>query len=135
MWILLAAGTPLLTSLNAIFYKRLLRTAEPLVVVWGVTLLALPLLALFAVLLTPQLPRIDWTFAAAIAGAGLLNVVAHLINTAALQRADASLVTPLLNFGPLCTLPLAALLLREHGQRRRLPATGLMVVSAVLMAL
>ncbi len=53
MWALLAVGTSLLRSFNPILYKRLLRTAEPLVVAWGVTLLALPPLALFAVLFTP----------------------------------------------------------------------------------
>ena len=113
MWALLAIGTALLTSLNPIFYKRLLRDAEPLVVIWGVTLVALPLLGLFALLLTPQVPRIDFVFMAAIIGAGALNVLAHLANTTALKRADASLVTPLLNFGPVFTLLLALLFLGE----------------------
>lgn len=113
MWALFAIGTALLTSLNPIFYKRMLRDAEPLVVIWGVTLIALPLLGLFALLLTPQAPGIDLVFVAAIIGAGVLNVLAHLANTTALKRADASLVTPLLNFGPVFTLLLALPFLGE----------------------
>lgn len=113
MWALLAMGTAVLTSLNPIFYKRLLHNSEPVIVVWSVTLVALPLLGLFAFLLTPQLPRIDGFFVMAILGAGLLNVAAHVANATALKRADASLVTPLLNFGPVFTLLLALFFLRE----------------------
>ena len=52
MWVALAVGAALLTSFNPIVYKRILKDAEPLVVVWGVTLPALPLLALFTLVLT-----------------------------------------------------------------------------------
>ena len=59
MWALFALGAAALTSFNPILYKRILRDAEPLAVVWGVVLLAIPLLALFTFALTPQLPQVD----------------------------------------------------------------------------
>lgn len=130
MWALFAVGTALLTSLNPIFYKRMLRTADPLVVVWGVTLLALPLLGLFTLLLTPQMPQVDFTFVAAIVSAGLLNVAAHIANTYALRQADASLVTPLLNFGPVFTLLLALLFLNEVPSERGVTGILLVLVGA-----
>lgn len=130
MWALFAIGTAILTSLNPIFYKRMLRTAEPLVVIWGVTALALPLLALFAWLFTPQIPRIDGIFVAAIVGAGMLNVAAHLANTTALKRADVSLVTPLLNFGPVFTLLLALLFLGEMPTGRGVVGVLLVLIGA-----
>jgi hypothetical protein len=61
MRVALALGTALLTSFNPILYKRILRDAEPLVIVWGVTLLALPLLVLFTLMLL-QLSQIDGVF-------------------------------------------------------------------------
>lgn len=59
MWGALALGATLLTSFNPILYKRILRDAEPLVVAWGVTLLALPLLGLFTLALTSEYPRME----------------------------------------------------------------------------
>lgn len=45
MWAILALTAALLTSFNPILYKRLLLNSGPVVVVWGVIGLALPLLA------------------------------------------------------------------------------------------
>lgn len=54
---MLALGAAALTSFNPILYKRILKDADSLVVVWGVTLLALPSLAIFTFVLTPQLQQ------------------------------------------------------------------------------
>jgi len=62
MWGILALGAALLASFNPILYKRILKDVDPLIVVWAVTLLGLPLLGLFTLLLTPRFPRLDWTF-------------------------------------------------------------------------
>ncbi|MBI5838966.1 MAG: DMT family transporter [Chloroflexi bacterium] len=113
MWIIFSLGAALLTSFNPILYKRMLKEADSLVVVWGVTLLALPVLGLFTFALTPQLPDADWLFAAAVLGSAGLNAAAHLASTRALKLADVSLVTPLLIFSPVFTVLIAALFLGE----------------------
>lgn len=59
MWPVLALGAAGLASFNPTLYKRMLKDAEPLVVVWGVLLLGLPLLAAFTFTLTPQWPGVD----------------------------------------------------------------------------
>lgn len=113
MWALFALGAAALTSFNPILYKRMLKDAEPLVVVWGVTLLALPLLAFFTLALTPQLPQVDGLFLLGVVGAGGLNVAAHFASAKALKLEDASLVTPPLTFSPVFTLIIAAFFLGE----------------------
>ncbi|MEW6403403.1 MAG: EamA family transporter [Chloroflexota bacterium] len=113
MWIVFALGAALLASFNPILYKRMLKDADPLVAVWGVVLLALPLLGLFTLALTPQLPRLDWLFVLSVLGSAGLNAVAHLASTRALKLADVSLVTPLLIFSPVFTVLIATLFLGE----------------------
>src|SRR3972149_6396776 len=92
---------------------RMLKDAEALVVVWGVTLLALPLLAAFAFVLAPQWPQVDGLFILSVVGAGGLNVAAHFASAKALKLEEASLVTPLLIFSPVFTLLISALFLEE----------------------
>jgi uncharacterized membrane protein len=130
MWALFALGVALLTSFNPILYKRILRDAGPLVVVWGVTLLALPLLALFTLLLTPQLPQMDGVFILSALGASGLNVAAHFASAKALKQEDASLVTPLLTFSPVFTLIIAALFLGEIPTAQGVLGVGLVVIGA-----
>lgn len=113
MWFYLALGAAALTSFNPILYKRMLKAADPLVIVWAVTLLALPLLGAFTLALTGGLPRFDWLFAAGVLGSAGLNAIAHLASTRALKLGDVSLVTPLLTFSPVFTLFIAALFLGE----------------------
>ncbi len=130
MWALLAIGAAVLTSFNPILYKRMLKDADAIVVVWGVTLLALPLLGLFTLALTPEFPGLDWLFAFAVAGSAGLNAVAHLASTRALKLEDASLVTPLLIFSPVFTLLISALFLGERPSARGMLGVGLVVVGA-----
>ncbi|MEP6896001.1 MAG: EamA family transporter [Chloroflexota bacterium] len=130
MWAILALGAAVLTSFNPILYKRMLKDAEPIVVVWGVTLLALPLLGLFTLALTQQLPNLDWLFALGVLGSAGLNVVAHLASTRALKLADASLVTPLLIFSPVFTVLISALFLGEIPSARGLLGVGLVLIGA-----
>lgn len=130
MWAILALGAAVLTSLNPILYKRMLKDADSIVVVWGVTLLALPLLGLFTLALTPQLPSLDWLFAFGVLGSAGLNSVAHLTSTRALKLADASLVTPLLIFSPVFTVLISALFLGESPSARGLLGVGLVLIGA-----
>jgi uncharacterized membrane protein len=127
MWVVFALGAAALTSFNPILYKRMLKQADAIVVVWGFTLLALPLLGLFTFALTPQLPKTDWLFLFGVAGSAVLNAIAHLSSTHALKLADVSLVTPLLIFSPVFTVLIAAIFLDE------IPSTQGMV--GVLMLL
>lgn len=130
MWVFLALGAAVLTSFNPILYKRMLRDADPIVVVWGVTLLALPLLAFFTFVFTSQLPGWDWVFVFAVVGSAGLNAVAHLASTRALKLADASLVTPLLIFSPVFTLLISALFLGEIPSAQGLLGVGLVLIGA-----
>ena len=130
MWAFLALGAAVLTSFNPILYKRMLRDADALVVVWGVTLLALPMLGLFTFAFIPQLPRLDWLFALGVLGSAGLNAMAHLASTRALKLADASLVTPLLIFSPVFTMLISALFLREIPSARGLLGIVLVLIGA-----
>ena len=130
MWAFLALGAAVLTSFNPILYKRVLRDTDPIIVVWGVTLLALPLLGLFTFVLTSQFPRLDWLFAIGILGSAGLNAVAHLAFTKALKLADVSLVTPLLIFSPVFTLLISAIFLGEIPTVRGLSGVGLVLIGA-----
>lgn len=130
MWIVFALGAALLASFNPILYKRMLKDADTLVVVWGVILLALPLLGLFTLALTPQLPRLDWFFALGVVGSAGLNAGAHLASTRALKLADVSLVTPLLIFSPVFTVLIAAVFLGEMPTTQGMFGVGLVVLGA-----
>lgn len=130
MWALFALGAALLASFNPILYKRLLKDTEPVVVVWGVTWLALPLLGLFTLALTPRLPDLDAWFAVGVLGSACLNAAAHLANTRALKLADASLITPLLTFSPVFTLLISAIFLGEFPTAQGILGVGLVLVGA-----
>jgi drug/metabolite transporter (DMT)-like permease len=130
MWAVLALAAALLTSFNPILYKRLLANSGPVVVVWGVIGLAVPLLALTTFALTPTLPRVDGLFGAAVLGSALLNALAHLASARSLKLADASLVTPLLTFSPVFTLLISVVLLGETPDARGLIGVALVLVGA-----
>jgi len=130
MWAILALGTAALTSLNPILYKRMLKEADSLVVVWGVNLLALLLLGLFAFALTPQIPGTDILFVLGIVGSAVLNVVAQLASARALKLADVSLVTPLLTFSPVFTVIIAAFFLNEIPSVQGLIGVGFVLLGA-----
>lgn len=130
MWAILALGAALLTSFNPILYKRILKNVDPLVLVWAVTLIGLPLLGIFTWTFTPQLSELDWVFAFAVLASAGLNAIAHLANTKALQREDAYLLTPLMIFTPVFTLVFAALTLGEMPSWRGLIGVGLVLTGA-----
>ncbi len=130
MWALLALGAAVLTSFNPVFYKRMLHQADTLVVVWSVVSLSLPLLAVFTFVVTPQLPALDWLFAAGVLGSAVLNLVARLAASRALKLADASLIAPLLNFSPVVTVLVSAVALGEIPSVRGLLGVGLVLMGA-----
>lgn len=130
MWAFLALATALVTSFNPILYKQMLREAGPVAVVWSVIGLALPLLALVTFTLTPILPQIDGLFVLAVFGSASLNALAHLASARSLQLADVSLVTPLLTFGPVFTLFIAALFLGEIPEVRGIAGVVLVLAGA-----
>jgi drug/metabolite transporter (DMT)-like permease len=130
MWAVLALLTALLTSFNPIFYKRMLSAAGPVVVVWSVIGLALPLLALLTFAVNPTLPQVDVLFVWGVCGSALLNALAHLASARSLKLADASLVTPLLTFGPVFTVFISAVLLNELPTLRGLLGVVFVLVGA-----
>ena len=130
MWAFYALGAAVLASFNPILYKRMLKDADPIIIVWGVTALSLPLLGLVAIETTPQMPRVDWLFIFGLVGSAGLNSVAHLASTRALKLADVSLVTPLLVFSPVFTVLISALILGEVPSSQGLLGVGLVLIGA-----
>src|SRR6266487_4541018 len=117
-----------LTSFLPILNKYLLRDTHPAFVAWIINAASLPMLALFTLglsqcsitwrgglllscLLSP--PHVDGIFVAALLASAALNWAATLLSTVALEKADASLVSPLLTFNPAFTLLVAWLTLAE----------------------
>src|SRR5712691_2854903 len=125
---LFALVATVLTSFLPILNKRILRDARPALVAWIVNAASLPILAAGTLLLTqcsaalsggirfsctPQIPHVDGIFVAALLASVALNWAATLLSTIALDRADASLVSPLLTFNPAFTLLIAWFTLAE----------------------
>jgi drug/metabolite transporter (DMT)-like permease len=125
MWIVLALGTALLTSLTPIIVKRLLVAAEVPVVIWTAQLIALPLLATFALTIF-GLSTVDHLFIVLVAIVALLNAAAHITATSALTHSDASLIAPLLTLSPVVTLGIGAVVLGE--QPSRLGTLGVLTI-------
>lgn len=128
MWVVFALIATALTSLLPICNKRLLRDTKPSIVAWAINAASIPLLAGGMLLLTqcslqrfPHIalscalhpPQIDLVFVAALLSAAAFNWGATLLSTHALDRADASLVTPLLTFNPAFTVLVAWIVLGE----------------------
>ncbi len=130
MWAFLAISAAVFTSFNPILYKRILKDADTIVVVWGITSLSLPLLALFTFTPMSNIPAIDWLFAFGVLGSAALNVVAQVASTRALKLADVSLVTPLLIFSPVFTVLISAVFLGEIPSVRGLLGVGLVLIGA-----
>ena len=130
MWAVLALGAAVLTSFNPILYKRMLKDADSIVVVWAVILLSLPLLSVFTFALTPRLPTIDWLFVIGVFGSAGMNVMAHIASTRALKLADVSLVTPLLIFSPVFTLLISVIFLSEIPSAQGMLGVGLVLMGA-----
>lgn len=132
----LALVAMFLTSFLPILNKRMLRDASPALVAWVINAGSLPILTGGALLLsqcslatlscTARFPRVDLIFVLALLASVVLNWVATLLSTMALERADASLVSPLLTFNPAFTLVVAWFALAEvPGVRQTL---GVLVV-------
>ncbi|MCB0033829.1 MAG: DMT family transporter [Anaerolineales bacterium] len=130
MWAVLALGAATLTSFNPILYKRMLRDTDAIVVVWGVTLLALPLLGFLNIILASSIPTLNWLFLLGVLGSAGLNAIAHLASTRALQLEDVSLVTPLLVFSPVFTLLISAIFLGEIPSTRGLLGVMMILIGA-----
>src|SRR5215467_9295014 len=128
MWVVFALVATALTSLLPICNKRLLRNTKPSIVAWAINVSSIPLLAGGMLLLTQcrllgfphlalsctlHLPQIDPVFVETLLSAAALNWGATLLSTHALERADASLVTPLLTFNPAFTVLVAWIILGE----------------------
>src|SRR5262245_44304502 len=96
MWIVYALTAAALTSFLPIITKRILLHAPVALVAWAPNALSLPLL-LAATLLLIGWPRVDGVFLVAILASGILNLIATLASTRALQLADASVATPFLS--------------------------------------
>ncbi len=128
MWVVFALIATVLTSLLPICNKRLLRDTPPAIVAWAINAASIPLLAGGTLLFTEcslldfphttltctlHLSQIDPVFVATLLGAAAFNWGATLLSTHALERADASLVTPLLTFNPAFTVLGAWIVLGE----------------------
>lgn len=133
MWLAFALVAAGLTSFLPIVNKRLLADTPVAVVAWGINLLSLPLLGAAALSLF-GFPRVDPIFWLGILGSGVLNLVATLVSTRALQLADASLVSPVLTFNPAFTLLIAFLTLSEAPSWLGLVGVALILAGAYVLS-
>ncbi|HJZ48919.1 MAG TPA: DMT family transporter [Roseiflexaceae bacterium] len=131
MWALYALTAALLTSFLPIINKRILTTADVAVVAWIPNALSLPLLLVVTLALIGW-SSIDGLFLLAVLASGILNLVATLASTRALQLADASVATPFLSFNPAFTLLLSIFTLREIPSVRGIVGVLLIVLGAYL---
>jgi uncharacterized membrane protein len=126
--------TASLTSFLPIVNKRLLAAADVRLVSWAINGLSVPVLAAAAALLDPG-PSVRSVYLPAALAAAALNAGATLASMQALKLADASLVTPLLNFSPAFSLLVAGVALGEVPNSRGLMGVALIVVGAYLFGL
>jgi drug/metabolite transporter (DMT)-like permease len=145
---LLALVATMLTSFLPVLTKQLLRDARPALVAWVTNAASLPLLAVGTFLLTGcsfslqphhlatctvQIPHVDSIFVAALLLSVVLNWGATLLSTVALERADASLVSPLLTFNPAFTLLVAWFSLGEIPGMRQTIGVAVVLFGAYLL--
>ncbi len=146
---LLALVATLLTSFLPILNKHLLREARPALVAWITNAASLPILAVVTVLLTQcsitslhggfsfsctaRVPHVDGIFVAALLASVALNWAATLLSTIALDKVDASLVSPLLTFNPAFTLLAAWLTLGEIPGVRQTVGVAVLLFGAYLL--
>ncbi len=146
---LFALIATVLTSFLPILNKQLLRDARPALVAWITNAASLPILALGTLLLTQcsltslpgrlplscaaQLPHLDVIAVAALVASAAFNWGATLLSTVALEKADASLVSPLLTFNPAFTLLVAWLTLAEVPGVRQTIGVAVVLVGAYLL--
>jgi drug/metabolite transporter (DMT)-like permease len=143
MYAILALVATVLTSLLPICNKQLLRDARPALVAWAINAFSLPLLAVGTFLLTQcrltpfsctmQLPHIDNIFIFALLASVALNWGATLLSTYALEKADASLVSPLFTFNPAFTLLVAWFTLGETPGLRESVGVAILLFGAYLL--
>lgn len=145
---LFALVATVLTSFLPILNKRILRDARPVLVAWVVNAASLPILAAGTLLLTQcstvlsgglqfsctlQIPHVDGIFVVALLASVALNWAATLLSTVALDRADASLVSPLLTFNPVFTLLIAWFTLAEVPGLRQALGVAVVLFGAYLL--
>ena len=146
---LFALVATILTSFLPILNKRILRDARPALVAWITNAASLPILAAGTLLLTQcsipspyggvpfsctvQVPQVDGIFVAALLASVLLNWAATLLSKMALDKADASLVSPLLTFNPAFTLLVAWRTLGEIPGVRQTVGVAVVLLGAYLL--
>lgn len=146
---LFALIATVLTSFLPILNKQLLRDARPALVAWIINAASLPILALGTLLLTQcsltslpgrlplscaaQIPHLDAIAVAALVASAAFNWGATLLSTVALEKEDASLVSPLLTFNPAFTLLIAWLTLAEVPGVRQTIGVAVVLVGAYLL--
>ena len=138
----------ILTSFLPILNKQLLYDARPALVAWVTNAASLPILAAGTFLLTQcsfslqphhlstctiLIPRVDGLFVVALLLSVILNWGATLLSTIALEKADASLVSPLLTFNPAFTLLVAWVTLGEIPGIRQTIGVAVVLFGAYLL--
>jgi drug/metabolite transporter (DMT)-like permease len=146
---LFALVATVLTSFLPILNKRILRDAHPTMVAWVTNAASLPIEASGTLLLTQcsitslhgdvpfsctvEVPHVDGIFVAALLASVALNWAATLLSTMALDKANASLVSPLLTFNPAFTLLVAWLTLGEIPGVRQTVGVSVVLLGAYLL--
>lgn len=138
MWIVLTLLTAVCTALRDVASKQATRSADPVLVAFGIA--AIPALALGAIVVAGaalsgewSLPRAEFWLALAISGG--VNAVATPLVVVALQRSDLSLVAPLTSLTPLFMLVTGVVVLGEVPGPAGVAGVVVIAIGAYLLTL
>lgn len=132
MWFWLALTFAILSSINVLIYKIILKRSDEYVVAWISSIFALPILALI-VLLFYQIPRVDWFFAFGIIGTVSLNVMAGILSFRAIKLTDISLIAPISAFNPVFTTLVSFFTLKETPDLKGAIGVATIVIGAYVL--
>ena len=111
LWVVLAVLTAVSESLKDLFSKRSVDGVDPYVVSWALRFFALFLVG--PVLLLEGIPALGDDFWWSLVVDAVLNVLAAILYTHALQRGDLSATVPIITFTPLFLLATSPLIVGE----------------------
>jgi len=134
MWFWLALTFAILSSINVLIYKNILKRSDEYVVAWISSIFTLPVLALI-VLLFYQIPRVDWFFAFGIIGTVSLNVMAGILSFRAIKLTDISLIAPISAFNPVFTTLISFFTLKETPDLKGVIGIATIVIGAYVLNL
>lgn len=131
LWIFLALGFAIASSIGAIIDKHLIRRIPHMVVALGGYVASLPFVAI--VLLMTGVPQVDTIFWLSVVATSLLNIGATVLAFQALAWEDASFLAPIAAFNPVITTIISIFTLHEFPSPVGIVGIGCIGIGAVFL--